>query len=245
MDRMRDKVVIVTGGGGGIGRATSARVSAEGGIAIVADLNLANAEKAAKEIRSAGGSAQAYELDVTSRPSWEALVAKVLADWNTLDGLVNNAGLTRDRSLLRMSDDEWRSAIDVNLTGAFLGCQHVIPTFKEKGSGAIVNLSSESRNGEFGQANYASAKAGIIGLTRTVALEHSRHGIRTNAIAPGTIDTPMVQAVPEEIRQSWLPNIPLGRIGMPEEVAAAIVFLLSDDASYVNGHTLNVDGGSS
>ena len=241
--RLQDRVIVVTGGGQGIGRAVAHAVDAEGGIAVVADINFDAAKEVATELANA--KAIAVDLDVADRRSWQSLVemASGIAS-GTIHGLVNNAGITRDKTLLRMNDDEWRAVIDVNLTGSWLGCQLVIPAMKAAGGGAIVNLSSESRLGAFGQSNYSAAKAGVVGLTRTVALEHARHGVRCNAVAPGTIETPMVLAVPEEVRRSWLPSIPLGRIGAPEEVARAIVFLLSDDSSFITGHVLDVSGGA-
>ncbi|WP_413098295.1 SDR family NAD(P)-dependent oxidoreductase [Streptomyces sp. Inha503] len=242
--RLEARVIVVTGGGSGIGRATAVRIGRDGGVPIVADIDEESASAVANEVRRTGGRAGHIGLDVTSRDGWEALRKRVLDEWGAVHGLVNNAGVTRDRTLVKMSDEDWHLALNVNLTGVWLGCQHLVPVLKRNGGGSIVNLSSESRNGEFGQVNYAAAKAGVVGLTKTVAKEHARHQIRCNAVAPGSIDTPMVQAVPEHIRESWLPSIPLSRLGRPEEVAAAITFLLSEDSSYITGQLLAVDGGS-
>jgi 3-oxoacyl-[acyl-carrier protein] reductase len=210
----------------------------------VTDRDIDGAERTAAAIRGTGAAAQAYEHDVADDASWEAMTAAVVRDAGGIDALVNNAGVTRDRSLLRMSREEWDTVIAVHLTGAWHGCRAVVPHMRERGGGAIVNLSSESRYGAFGQSNYAAAKAGIIGFTRTVAIEHARHAIRCNAVAPGSIDTPMTQAVPEEIRASWIDGIPLARFGEASEIASVIAFLVSDDASYVTGQVLGVDGGS-
>ncbi|MCK0198123.1 SDR family oxidoreductase [Ancylobacter sp. 6x-1] len=243
MRGLTDRVFIVTGAAQGIGEATARRLNEEGAIVALADRNRVGIEALADELSAAGGRAIGVTLDVSSRDEWMAGVGTVLGRFGRIDGLVNNAGVTRDRSLLKMTDEDWDLVIDVNLKSAWLGCQNVIPAMTATG-GSIVNLSSESRWGAFGQANYASAKAGLVGLTRTVAVEHARHNIRCNAVAPGATSTPMVEAVPAQIRQGWLDAIPLRREAEPSEIAAAIVYLLSGDASYVTGQILGVNGGS-
>ena len=243
MRGLQEKIVIVTGAAQGIGRATAPRLSEERAIIVAADRNIDGANSVAAEIQAGGVKASAVQLDVSSKSSWQAAVETIKAEHGSVDGLVNNAGLTRDKSLLKMAEEDWDVVIDVNLKGAWLGCQAVVPLMSERG-GSIVNLSSESRWGAFGQANYSSAKAGLVGLTRTVAIEQAKNGIRVNAIAPGTTLTPMVEAVPEEIRKGWIDNIPLRREARAAEIAAAITFLLSDDASYITGQVLGVNGGS-
>ena len=240
MRGLQGKIIIVTGGAQGIGKSTAQRLTEEGARVVVADLNLEGAQQLATEL---GGPAIAVSLDVASRESWQNMVTEVISKLGGIDGLVNNAGVTRDRSLLKMTDEEWNTVIDIHLRGTWLGCQIVIPHMTAKG-GAIVNLSSDARWGAFGQSNYSAAKSGVVGLTRTVVIEHSRHKIRANAVAPGPVLTPMVQAVPEEVRKSWLANIPLRREAEPEEIASVIAFLLSDDASYVTGQIIGVNGGS-
>ena len=218
----------MTGAGSGIGAATARRLAQDHNV-IVADIDLEAAERVATEIDG-----EALRLDVSQRADWERIPP--------LDVLVNNAGITRDKTLLKMTDEDFQLVIDVHLKGMWLGCQHAVPHMKERGGGAIVNISSSGRHGVFGQSNYSAAKAGIVGLTKTVALEHARHGIRCNAVAPGVIDTPMTQNVPDHVREAWTETIALRRFGRPEEVAAAVVFLAGDDASYITGHVLDVTG---
>ncbi|BDA87185.1 3-oxoacyl-ACP reductase (plasmid) [Aureimonas sp. SA4125] len=243
MRGIAEKVYIVTGAAQGIGKATASRLHEEGAQVVLADRNVSGVHRLEEEINGSGGRAFAVVLDVAIRESWSAAVGKIIEHFGRIDGLVNNAGLTRDRSLLKMTDEDWHSVVDVNLRGAWLGCQSVVPHMTTSG-GSIVNLSSESRWGAFGQSNYSAAKSGLVGLTRTVALECARHGIRSNAVAPGATSTPMVEAVPEEVRNGWKSSIPMKREADPSEIASVIVFLLSDDASYVTGQILGVNGGS-
>ena len=230
---------LVTGGGSGIGRATSLHLGSLGARVAVADLDLRTAEETADAV----GGAIAVELDVTERGSWESAVPNVVGEFGGLDGLVNNAGITRDRSLLKMTDAEWEAVIGVHLRGTWLGSQLCMPALIASGSGAIVNISSSGRHGTFGQSNYAAAKAGIVGLTKTVAVEHGKNGVRCNAVAPGVVETPMTDAVPDHVRQAWAEAILLRRFAEPVEIAHAIAFQLSSAASYITAQVLEVTGG--
>jgi len=243
--RLEGKTALVTGAAGGIGSAIAQRFAEEGAGVACTDLDLAGAEAVAERIRAAGGQAIAVEHDVARRDSWEAAVARTLEAFGALDILVNNAGITRDRTLLKMSDEEWQAVIDVHLRGTFLGCQHGLAAMRDRGWGRIVNLSSISALGSYGQTNYSAAKAGIIGVTRTVALEGARYGVLVNAIAPGGVDTPMLRGIGEELFEQGREAVPLRRYAEPGEIAAVAAFLASDDASYVTGQVIHADGGAS
>ena len=233
---------IVTGGASGIGRATSELLVREGAKVAVADRD---ADAALDLASTLGEDCVAVELDVSSRPSWEAAMKAVHDAFGGIDGLVNNAGITRDRTMKRMSDDEWHEVIDVHLRGTWLGCQVTAETLGVSPAGSIVNISSSGRHGSYGQTNYSAAKAGIVGLTKTVALELARQGVRCNAVAPGAVETPMLADVPDEVKQGWIDSIALGRLAAPGEIAAAVAFLLSPASSYITAHVLDVNGGES
>jgi 3-oxoacyl-[acyl-carrier protein] reductase len=237
--RLENRVVVVTGGARGIGRATCVRLVEEGANVVVADR--AGAEETA---RSLGDGAMALAVDVTNVDSVSSGIESVLNRFGHIDGLVNNAGITRDATLMKTSDEAWDAVIAVNLTGTFNMTRAVAPLMATRKSGAIVNASSiVGLYGNFGQSNYVATKAGVIGLTKVWARELGRKGIRVNCIAPGFISTEMTAAMPTDILSSMKDRTPLGRLGRPEDVAAAYAFLLSDDAAFINGQILGVDGG--
>ena len=248
MDRFLDQVAIVTGAAQGIGRAIATRLASEGCTVVIADLNLEAANTTAAEIGAAyGGSTLALPVDVTDRAAVEAMLAETLARFGRVDVLINNAGIFGNARFEEMTDAQWRRMIDVNLYSVFLVSQVVIRHWlAQRVPGAIVNLASISGIVAFtDSSHYAAAKTGVTGLTRSLAMEMGTHGIRVNAVAPGIIATEMTRRSLEapELSGGWLRRIPQHRYGTPEEVAGVIAFLASNDASYVNGELIFIDGG--
>jgi len=244
MERFRDKVVIITGGAGGIGRETALLISEEGGKVIIFDMNEIGLKEVEDTIKSRGRNFKGYKVDVSDFEIVQDAVNKVVEDFGKIDVLVNNAGITRDNFLTKMSVEDWNKVISINLTGTFNCTKAVIPYMYENGSGVIINVASVvAIYGNIGQTNYIASKAGVIGLTKGWAKEFSKKGIRVNAVAPGFIKTPMTEKVPEKVIDFMVSRTPLGRMGETEEVAKAILFLSSDDASFITGVILNVDGG--
>ncbi|RYX92341.1 MAG: SDR family oxidoreductase [Comamonadaceae bacterium] len=242
--KLAGRIALVTGGSGGIGAAICRRLAADGATVIVADLPTSGAAALAAQLSTEGFKATSVDLDVSSRASWGAAIASLPEGFQGWQILVNVAGIVRDRSLVKMSDDEWNAVLDVSLRGSWLGCQAAFTAIGKTGWGRIINIASTAIFGTFGQANYSAAKAGIVGLTHTAALEGGKRGILVNAVAPGVVDTSITSAVPDEVRQDWVKRTPLGRIGQPHEIAAVVAFLASDDASFITGQTLVVDGGA-
>jgi 3-oxoacyl-[acyl-carrier protein] reductase len=249
--RLKDKVALITGAGGGIGRATALRFAAEGAAVVAADLDEASVHETARLITERGGKALAVVGNVAVRAEAQHLVEATLAGFGRLDILINNAGITRDGLTVRlkdgevklMTDEQWDAVLAVNLKGTWLMSQlAAVPMISQK-SGRIVNTASVAAEGNIGQANYSASKAGVIGLTRTLALEWARFNIAVNCIAPGGVKTRMTAAIPENILSGLLERIPYRRLAEPDEIAAVHAFLASDEASYITGQVIFVDGG--
>ena len=237
------KVAIVTGSGQGIGQAIALKLAEAGATVVVNDIDEA-ASDVAEEIKALNQQSQAILADVSSSPDVARMVETVIATYGKIDILVNNAGITRDQLVVRMSDEEWDEVLNINLRGVFLCTRAAVRHMMRQRWGRIISMASiVGVVGNPGQANYASAKAGIIGLTRTIAREVGSRGITANAIAPGFIDTEMTKNLEGKRRQELIKRIPLGYLGTPRDVAEAVAFLASDEARYITGQVLNVDGG--
>ena len=244
MTDLTGRACLVTGGSRGIGRAIALELGQHGAsVAVGYASNKDAAEQVVAEIETRGGEAFAFGCDVQDPDAIEPAVASVLERFGKIDVLVNNAGITRDRSLAKMSRDEWDVVLQTNLGSVFHLTSRVLPHMVQAGYGRIVNISSViGLHGNFGQANYAAAKAGIIGFTKSAALKLARKGVTVNAIAPGFIETEMIAAMPEEVRAKILEKIPMGRFGRPEEIAQAVVFLVSS-GDYITGQVIEINGG--
>lgn len=241
---LENKIAVVTGGADGIGKATSVRFANEGATVVVWDMNAEKGDETVAEINASGGSAIFMQVNTAKYDEVDKATQLTVKNFGRIDILINNAGITRDSSIKKMTPDIWQQVIDVNLTGVFNCCKCVSDVMVENGWGRIVNASSVvALYGNFGQTNYVATKAGLIGMTKTLAKELGRKGITVNAVAPGFIATEMVKKMPADVLKSMEEKVPLKRLGMPEEIAATYAFLASDDAAYINGTVISVDGG--
>ncbi len=243
--RFENQVAVVTGAGRGIGHAIAVRLAQEGARVASVSRTEANAKKTADEINATrADAAKAYAVDVADQAAVQKAAAQIFEDFGRVDILVNNAGVTRDGLSMRMSMDDWDTVLNTNLKGAFNFAQAVMRPMIKQRSGRIINISSiAGLTGNAGQANYAASKAGLIGLTKTLARELASRGITVNAVAPGLIETDMTTVLSEEIRQGILQKVPLGKLGEPADIAGAVAYLASPEAKYITGQVLTVDGG--
>ncbi len=238
------RVALVTGASQGIGRACALRLAESGAAVAVAARNQEKLSELVRQINTSGGKASAFPMDVADEDQIKAAFKAALGQLGKIDILVNNAGITRDQLVMRMKRADWDDVLNTNLTSAYLCIQQVIGTMLKQRWGRIINITSIfGQMGQAGQANYASSKAGLIGLTMAIAREVASRNITCNAVAPGFIETAMTEGLPDNLKQDALKLIPLGRIGMPEDVASAVAFLASEEASYITGQVLNVNGG--
>src|SRR6476646_9476148 len=244
MFNLKDKVAVVTGASQGIGRETSVALAGAGEKVVVAARSEEKLAALVNDIAAAGGEALAIKMDVADAGQVKAGFKQVIEKFGRLDILVNNAAVTRDGLAIRMKKEDWETVLQTNLTGAHLCIQQALPTMMKARAGRIINISSVvAQSGNAGQANYVAAKAGLIGLTKAIAVEIASRNITVNAVAPGFVETPMTDVLPDKVKEELKTRIPLGRMGSARDVACAIVFLASDDAAYITGHVLNVNGG--
>ncbi len=241
---LKNKVAVVTGAAQGIGKVIALFLARKGAAVVVSDINLEMAEKTAREIEDGGGKCLALKSDVSNYEEAEKIVKEAVAQLGSLDILVNNAGITKDNVLIRMKDDQWDQVMAVNLKGTFNFTKAAVKVMLRQKRGSIVNIASiTGLMGNAGQANYSASKAGVIGFTKAVAREYADRGITVNAVAPGFIATAMTDAIPEREREELIKQIPMKKLGTPEDVASAVYFLASEDACYITGQVIGVNGG--
>ena len=241
---LKNKVALVTGGAQGIGRTIGEELTQAGAHVVLGDINLEGAQATADAINKNGGYASAVKIDVSNATEVQQTFDLIMKEKKHVEIVVNNAGITRDGLMLRMMESDWDLVLDINLKGSFLCSQQAAKQMMKQKSGVIVNISSiVGVMGNFGQANYSASKSGVIGLTKTLAREVASRGIRVNAVAPGFIDTEMTRVLDESVRQKLIEQIPLSRLGLPEDVARCVSFLVSDKSSYITGQVINLNGG--
>lgn len=244
MNLLTNKVAVVTGGSNGIGKATVLKFASHGASVIIWDVSEDAGNALAAELTSQGHAVRFNKVDTTDEQSVAEATELAIKEFGRIDILINNAGITRDATLLKMTTSQWQQVIDINLTGVYLCAKAIAPHMVEKGHGVILNASSVvGLYGNFGQTNYSATKAGLIGMSKSMAKELGRKGVRVNAVAPGFILTDMVKAMPEEVLAKMSAKVPLGHLGDPEDIANTYLFLSSDMGRYINGTTISVDGG--
>jgi 3-oxoacyl-[acyl-carrier protein] reductase len=242
--KLKDNVALVTGSAQGIGKTIALALAREGANVVISDVSLEKAEETAKECAALGVKTLAVKFDVSKPDEVSAAFTKIVGEMGRLDILVNNAGITRDGLLMRMKDDDWDLVININLKGTFLCTKEAVKVMAKNRFGRIVSIASVvGFMGNAGQANYSASKAGIVGLTKTTAREYASRNITVNAVAPGFIQTAMTDVLPEKVKEEMMKGIPLGRLGSVDDVAAAVLFLVSPDAAYITGQTIHVNGG--
>jgi len=243
---MTDKrIAVVTGAGQGIGAAIARHLGAAGCTVVLVDINIDHLKQLSEQLNAEGIENVTVTLDVTNKAAIEKSFAEVIERFGSIDVLVNNAGIIRDGFISKLSEQDWDQVLDVNLKAAFLCCQAVFPIMKQNQQGKIVNIVSRAWLGNIGQANYSASKGGLVSLTRTLALEFARFQINVNAVAPGLINTPMTQGMPDAARERLLRMQPTGKMGTVDDIAAAVNFLASNDSQFITGQVLHVDGGKS
>jgi 3-oxoacyl-[acyl-carrier protein] reductase len=241
---LQGRIAVVTGAAQGIGRAIAESLAAAGADIVVADLDPGRSQETVAAVEKLGRKALSVKVNVADSNETKSLVEQVIKAWGKIDILVNNAGITRDGLLLRMKDEDWNLVMQVNLNGTFNCTKAVLQPMTKQRYGRIVNIASiVGVMGNAGQANYAASKAAVIGFTKTVGREYASRNVTVNAVAPGFIDTAMTHGLPPEVKDTLQKQIPLGRLGRPEDIAAAVRFLASEDAAYITGHVLHVNGG--
>jgi 3-oxoacyl-[acyl-carrier protein] reductase len=242
--KLKGRVALITGAAQGIGKSIALLLAQNGANIVVSDINLERAEETAREIESIGSQAMAIKVDVANLKNVEQMVEAILEKFGKIDILVNNAGITRDKLILRMTEEDWDAVLNVNLKGTFNCTKVVVRHMAKQRSGKIVSIASVvGEMGNAGQANYSASKAGVIGLTKSIAREFAQRGINVNAIAPGYIETPMTDILSEKVKEELKSLIPMERLGKPEDVAEAVLFLVSEESNYITGQVLNVNGG--
>jgi len=241
---LKDKIALITGSGKGIGRSTALEFAKEGALIFLNDIDSEILKNTRQDIKNLGNKCFTVNADVSNYNEVKKMFEYILKEAGRIDILVNNAGILRDKTLHKMSNEDWEAVIKVNLNSIYNCCKEAVVIMRENNYGKIINISSiAALTGNFGQTNYAASKAGVIGFTKSLALETAKKGITVNAVAPGFIDTDMLASIPVDVKENFISKIPMGRLGLPEEVARLVVFLASDNANYITGQVININGG--